>query len=204
MSEIKGKRIVITGGTSGIGLATARLLLAGGARVLVTGRSSIEQAREQLGPSAIVLLSDAASTQDTEKLFARARSDLGGVDLLFLNAGTTAMAPLGDVSEADYDRLFALNTRGAYFAAQKFIPLMSPGSSMVFTTSVANEMGIPGVSAYAATKAALRSAWDAPRKSRGRSRSWPSKRPTRRVRSYRSTAAHRSSSLKSKGPAGCS
>lgn len=156
MGKYEGKRVVITGGTSGVGLATARLLLDEGCRVLVTGRT-LDPARTELGANAIVVESDAASLRDIESLVARAKSEFGTVDLVFLNAGLTRWVPFEAMTEDTYDELFAVNTRGPYFAVQKFAPLMSAGSAVVLTTSVANVKGLPLVSAYSASKAALRS-----------------------------------------------
>jgi NAD(P)-dependent dehydrogenase (short-subunit alcohol dehydrogenase family) len=155
----EGKCAVITGGTSGIGLATAKLLVDGGARVVVTGSSagSVDAAREQLGPGAVVLRSDAASVADLEVLVETVRTELGRVDLLFLNAGASQTLKLGQVTEEDYDRVFALNTRGPFFAVQHLVPLMPAGSSVVLTTSVAHGKGLAASSVYSASKAALRS-----------------------------------------------
>jgi NAD(P)-dependent dehydrogenase (short-subunit alcohol dehydrogenase family) len=157
MGDYGGKRVVITGGTSGIGLATATMLVAGGARVLVTGRTpaSLEAARAALGPDAFVEASDAVSDIDT--LVERAATALGGVDLLVLNAGGTLMATVEDTSEDAFDDLFALNTKAPFFTLQKFLPLMPSGSAVVLTTSVSNSKGIATTSVYSATKAALRS-----------------------------------------------
>lgn len=157
MTEYQGKRVVITGGTSGIGLATAKVLLSRGARVLVTGRTpaSLEKARAALGPGAIVAASDAVS--DIDALVARVAGEFGGVDLLVLNAGGTAAAMVEDTSEAMYDDLFALNAKAPFFTMQKFLPLLPTGSAVVLTTSVSNTRGIASTSVYSATKAALRS-----------------------------------------------
>ena len=156
MSNYDGKRVVITGGTSGIGLATARVLDAGGARVLVTGRTpaSLAAARAALGPRAIVDQRDAA---DADGLADRAASVFGGVDLLVLNAGATVGATIEDTTGDQYDDLFAVNTRAPFFTLQRFVGLMPPGSAVVLTTSVANRKGIAGTSVYSATKATLRS-----------------------------------------------
>lgn len=157
MSSYQDKRVVITGGTSGIGLATARALVAGGARVLVTGRtpSSLEKARTTLGPGAIVEASDAVADIDT--LVGRAEQELGAVDLLVLNAGGTAASTVDDTTEALYDNLFELNTKAPFFTLQKFLPLIPAGGSVVLTTSVSNTKGIATTGVYSATKAALRS-----------------------------------------------
>jgi NAD(P)-dependent dehydrogenase (short-subunit alcohol dehydrogenase family) len=157
MTDHTGKRVVITGGTSGIGLATARLLDTGGARVLVTGRSaaSLDNARAVLGPNAVVVRNDAVSEIDA--LAERVSAELGGVDLLVLNAGATVAATLEDTNEAEFDELFALNVKAPYFTTQRFLPLMPAGSAVVVTTSVSNTKGIAGTAVYSATKAALRS-----------------------------------------------
>jgi len=157
VSDYQNKRVVITGGTSGIGLATAQALVTGGARVLVTGRTpaSLEKARATLGPRAIVQASDAVADIDT--LVSRASRELGAVDLLVLNAGGTAASTVDDTTEALYDNLFELNTKAPFFTLQKFLPLMPAGGSVVLTTSVSNTKGIATTSVYSATKAALRS-----------------------------------------------
>ena len=157
MSTFAGKRVVITGGTSGIGLATAKALVSGGARVLVTGRTaaSLDAARAELGPTAIVEDSDAVT--GIAALADRAAAEFGGVDLLVLNAGGTLMTTLDDTTEASYDQLFDLNAKAPFFTLQRFLPLMPAGSAVVLTTSVSHVKGIAGTSVYSATKAALRS-----------------------------------------------
>jgi len=159
MGIYDGKRVVITGGTSGIGLAAASLFLNGGARVLVTGRTeaTLGSARKALGPKVIVVESDATSLADIDALAARVKSELGTVDALFVNAGITRFAAFESMTEAIYDEVFAVNAKGAYFTVQKLAPLMTEGGAVVVTTSVVNRMGFPMVSAYAASKAALRS-----------------------------------------------
>ncbi len=159
MGIYDGKRAVITGGTSGIGLATAKLLIDGGARVLVTGRTQalLDAAKAELGASAVVVSSDAASLADVDALAERAKSEFGALDLAFLNAGVTSTAPFEGMTEQAYDELFAINVKSAYFTAQRLAPLMAEGSAIVLTTSIANVKGIPMASAYSASKAALRS-----------------------------------------------
>lgn len=159
MSRYDGKRVVITGGTSGIGLAAAKLLVNDGARVLVTGRTKarLDLASEQLGPKAIVVKSDASSLYDIDALAARVKSELNTLDALLICSGQTRFVPFDSVTEETYDDLFAVNTKGSYFTVQKLAPLMNKGSAVVFTTAIANVLGNPMISVYSATKAALRS-----------------------------------------------
>jgi NAD(P)-dependent dehydrogenase (short-subunit alcohol dehydrogenase family) len=159
MGRYDGKRVVITGGTSGMGLATAKLLTGEGARVLVTGRTktTLEAAAEELGKNAIVMASDATSLTDIDTLAGKVKSELGALDLLFANAGFGRFVPFESMTEAVYDEMLALNAKGPYFAVQRLAPLMPQGSAVVFTTTIANEKGMPMISAYAAAKAALRS-----------------------------------------------
>ena len=159
MGRFDGKSVVVTGGSSGFGLATAKLLVGEGARVLITGRTraTLDAAREQLGGHAVAVQSDAASLPDIDLLVERVAAELGTVDALFVNAGVTGFVPFASVTEELYDHLFAVNAKGPYFTVQKLAPLLAPGSGVVLTTSVANAKGLPMVSAYAASKAALRS-----------------------------------------------
>lgn len=159
MGNYNDKRVVITGGTSGIGLATAKLLVDEGARVLITGRTqaTLESARKQLGDNAIAVQSDAASLTDIDSLADRVKVEFGALDALFVNVGVTRFTPFESVSEEVFDEQLTVNAKGPYFVVQKLAPLLSAGSGVVFTTSVANVLGIPMISAYAASKAALRS-----------------------------------------------
>jgi NAD(P)-dependent dehydrogenase (short-subunit alcohol dehydrogenase family) len=158
MMRYEGKRVVVIGGTSGMGFATACYLLDEGARVVVTGRveQDLRTAREKLG-QALVVKSDSSSSPEIRALPAKIAENLGRIDLLFVNAGINVSAPLEQTSEEAYDRAFAVNTKGPYFTVQSLAPLVVDGGAIVFTTSVANVRGLPGASAYAATKAAVRS-----------------------------------------------
>jgi NAD(P)-dependent dehydrogenase (short-subunit alcohol dehydrogenase family) len=158
MGKYDGKTVVITGGTSGFGLTTAEHLLGEGARVLVTGhtKATLDAARERLG-GAVVVDSDAASLSDIDALADRVKTEFGTVDMLFVNAGVSRFALFEATPEAMYDEVLAVNTKGPYFTVQKLAPLLAEGSGVVLTTSVANVKGLPMVSAYSASKAALRS-----------------------------------------------
>ncbi|GGM17895.1 short-chain dehydrogenase [Streptomyces fumigatiscleroticus] len=153
------KNAVITGGSSGIGFATAKLLVDGGARVVITGRSrtTLDAATERLGKNALAVRSDVASLPDLDALAARVRDELGTVEALFVNAGITTAMPFASTTEEMYDESFAINVKGAFFTVQKLAPLLSTGAGVVLTTSAANVMGMQDVSVYAAGKAALRS-----------------------------------------------
>jgi NAD(P)-dependent dehydrogenase (short-subunit alcohol dehydrogenase family) len=159
MERYQDKKVVIIGGTSGMGLATAKMLLDEGARVLVTGRSraGLESAEKQLGKDALVVSSDARSLTDIDALAFRAKAEFDTFDLLFVNAGFSIPTPLGSVTEAVYDEMFNLNAQGPFFAVQKLVPLLNRRGSVVLTTSVANVKGLPGQATYGAAKAALRS-----------------------------------------------
>ncbi len=159
MNRFKGKTAVITGGTAGIGLATARLFINEGARVIVTGRAAatIKTAQAELGDHAIAVRSDATSLTDMDALATKVKEAFGKLDVLFVNAGYGQFVPFEQVTEEVYDEMLNLNAKGPYFIVQKLVPLMPEGSSVVFTTSLANVKAVPTLSAYGAAKAALRS-----------------------------------------------
>ena len=159
MDRFKGKTALITGGTTGIGLATAKLFINEGARVIVTGRAAatIKTAQAELGDNAIVVRSDATSLPDMDALAAKVKETFGKLDVLFVNAGYGHFVPFEQVTEQIYDEMLNLNAKGPYFIVQKLVPLMPEGSSVVFTTSLANAKAVPTLSAYGAAKAALRS-----------------------------------------------
>jgi NAD(P)-dependent dehydrogenase (short-subunit alcohol dehydrogenase family) len=159
MNRFKGKTALITGGTTGIGLATAKLFINEGARVIVTGRAAatIKTAQADLGDNAIVVRSDATSLPDMDALAKTVKETFGKLDVLFVNAGYGRFIPFESVTEEVYDEMLNLNAKGPYFIAQKLVPLMPEGSSVVFTTSMANVKAVAPLSAYSAAKAALRS-----------------------------------------------
>ena len=153
------KRAVITGGGSGIGLAMAKLLVDGGGRVLITGRSrtTLDSAVEQLGKNAVAVRSDVASLSDLDALAGQVKSELGGIDALFVNAGIAPLTPFQSTTEQAFDEVHAINVKGAYFTVQKLAPLLGAGAGVVLTTSIANTIGMLDTSVYSASKAALRS-----------------------------------------------
>lgn len=159
MTRLAGKKALITGGTSGIGLATAQLFQEEGAQVAVTGRNAegLARARQILGDDAMVLSSDAGRLDDIEHLMAEVGQAFGKLDILFLNAGLAKPGSLEKVTEADFDELIAINLKGVFFAVQKALPLLSHGASVIVTTSIANRVASPNASIYAATKAGTRS-----------------------------------------------
>jgi NAD(P)-dependent dehydrogenase (short-subunit alcohol dehydrogenase family) len=157
--RLDGKTAVITGGNSGIGLATAREFVAQGARVLITGRDeeTLAQAVAELGEAGSGVRADVGKMADIDRIVDAAREALGHVDVLFVNAGMARFAPLADVPEAGYDEIFNVNVKGAYFTVQKLLPLLAEGASVVFNGSISGSIGMPASSVYAASKAAVRS-----------------------------------------------
>ncbi|WLE58181.1 SDR family oxidoreductase [Burkholderia plantarii] len=157
MSRLQGKRTLITGGTSGIGLETARQFLAEGARVIVTGNQpdSIERARAELGPEVRVLRADSASVADQQQLARTVAEHYGQLDVAFLNAGVAVWAPVEQWDEAGFDRSFAINVKGPYFLIQALLPVFANPASVIHNTSINAHAGAARSSVYAATKAAL-------------------------------------------------
>lgn len=158
-SRFAGWNAVITGGTSGIGLATARQLCDGGARVVVTGRTdgSAAAARADLGANAVAVRSDAGCPEDLDALVDRVRAEIGRLDLVFLNAGITRHVPLTHMPVSAFDEVLAVNARAPFLGAQKLAPLVKRGGSIVFNGSIAAARGYAGLGAYAASKAAVQS-----------------------------------------------
>lgn len=159
MIRYGGKNVVITGGSSGLGLAAARHLVRHGARVMVTGRNrdTLDDAARQLGGAGIAVQSDASSLAAIDDLAVRVRSHFGTVHALIVNAGIGSFDPFFAVTEQTFDDVFAINTKGPFFTVQKLAPMLAEGSGVVLTTSIANQTGWDSLSVYSASKAALRS-----------------------------------------------
>jgi len=156
--KLEGKIAVVTGGTTGIGFATAKRFVEEGATVVLTGRNpdTLEAARAELGEGVDVMQSDASKEEDVRALFETVVEKHGKVDVLFLNAGIAKFAPWEHHSVADFDRMFEINVKGPWLAIKYGSPALSDGASVIATTSIANQTGMAGMSGYAATKAALR------------------------------------------------
>jgi len=159
MSKHAGKVAVVTGGTSGIGLATAQLLAEEGAYVFVTGRREAEVAAAgaALGARGTAIRADVAVPADLDRLYDRVKRERDGVDILFANAGIVERAPLGELTEEHFDRVFGINVKGVVFTVQKALPLLRSGGSIILNASVTGSTGAAALSIYSATKAAVRS-----------------------------------------------
>jgi NAD(P)-dependent dehydrogenase (short-subunit alcohol dehydrogenase family) len=157
MNRLEGKRALITGGTSGIGLETARQFIAEGARVAVTGTNpkTLEEAAKVLGTSALIVRADAGDIAAQADLARQLKAAFGGIDAVFVNAGVADFRPLEQWDAAGFDRSFEINVRGPFFLIQALLPLLSDPSSIVLNTSINAHIGMPASSVYAATKAAL-------------------------------------------------
>jgi NAD(P)-dependent dehydrogenase (short-subunit alcohol dehydrogenase family) len=159
MDRLKGKRALITGGTSGIGLETARQFLREGARVAVTGTNpeTLAVARKELGPDVVVIKADAADVAGQKTLAEAVKKAFGGLDIVFVNAGIALLKPLEAWDERDFDRVFDINVKGPYFLLQALLPILANPASIILNTSVNAHIGMPNSSVYAASKAALQS-----------------------------------------------
>lgn len=159
MKRLEGKVAVVTGGNSGIGLATAKQFRDEGARVAISGRSqkTLDEAAKELGKDALVVQADVSKLEDTDKLFSAVQKRFGKIDVLFVNAGIAKFVPIDQVSEAHYDEIFDINTKGAYFTIRKALPYLNDGASIILNTSVVSHKGFPAASVYSGTKAAMRS-----------------------------------------------
>lgn len=159
MKRLEGKVAVVTGGNSGIGLATARRFQLEGARVAISGRNkkTLDEAVKTIGNGVLAIQADVAKLADLDKLYTEISKKMGKIDVLFVNAGIAKNVPLAETPESVFDEQFDINIKGAYFTIQKAVPLLNDGASIILNTSVVDNRGTPGTSAYAATKAALRS-----------------------------------------------
>ncbi|RXH09357.1 SDR family oxidoreductase [Bradyrhizobium guangzhouense] len=157
-NRLAGKIALVTGGSSGIGLATAKLFVAEGAFVFITGRrqEELDVASAALGPNAMAIQGDIARIPDIDRTIEMIRSRKGRLDILFANAGIGEFAPIGSISESHFDKTFGVNVKGTLFTVQKSLTLMPDGSSIVLNASITGVKGLPAFSVYAASKAALR------------------------------------------------
>lgn len=159
MPKLDGRVALVTGGTSGIGLAAAKALAAEGAHMYITGRRERELAAavEEIGRNAIGVRGDVSNVGDLERLYAQIRDEKGRLDILFANAGIAKYAALGNITEELYDSIFNVNVKGVLFTVQKGLPLMPEGASIILNASVVGSKGLSSNSVYSATKAAIRS-----------------------------------------------
>jgi NAD(P)-dependent dehydrogenase (short-subunit alcohol dehydrogenase family) len=157
MGKLKGKVAVVTGGNSGIGLATAKEFAEQGARVVISGRDqkTLDQAAKELGGDVLAVRADVAKLADIDKLFAAVRAKFGRIDVLFVNAGIGKFLPFEQVTEEFYDATIDVNLKGAFFTIQKALPLLAEGASIVLNTSINAHIGMPNSSVYSASKAGL-------------------------------------------------
>jgi NAD(P)-dependent dehydrogenase (short-subunit alcohol dehydrogenase family) len=157
--KLTGKVAVVTGGNSGIGLATAKRFVAEGAHVFITGRrqNELDAAVKQIGENVTGVQGDVSNLADLDRLYAMVKKQKGCIDILFANAGFGEFAKLGEISEAHFDKTFGINVKGLLFTVQKALPLFQDGGSIILNASIAGSKGIEAFSVYSATKAAVRS-----------------------------------------------
>jgi NAD(P)-dependent dehydrogenase (short-subunit alcohol dehydrogenase family) len=175
MGKLQGKVAVVTGGTEGIGLATATLFAMEGAYVFITGRrkKELDEAVKTIGSNVSGVQGDVAKLSDLDRLYETVANVKGRIDVVFANAGVGEFVPMGEISEEHFDKLFSVNVRGTLFTVQKALPLMNDGGSIILNGSVASAKGTPAFGVYAASKAAIRSFV----------RTWTSDLKDRRIRS---------------------
>ena len=156
--KLEGKIAVVTGGTSGIGLATAKRFVAEGAVVFITGRrqAELDRAAEEIGPNAVAVRADSSNLTDLDRLYSRVKMEKGRIDILFANAGIGEFATLGEITEEHYGKMFNTNVKGVLFTVQKAVPLFRDGGSIILNASTVASMGTPAFGVYSATKAAVR------------------------------------------------
>ncbi len=156
--KLEGKIAVVTGGSTGIGLATAKLFAAEGAHVFITGRrkAELDAAVSAIGANSTGVQADSSKLQDLDRLFETVKAQKGRIDVLFSNAGGGGMLPLGSITEKQYDDTFNSNVKGVLFTVQKALPLLAKGASIIVTSSTTSIKGTPNFSVYSASKAAVR------------------------------------------------
>lgn len=159
MTKLSGKVAIVTGATSGMGLDTAKLFLKEGAKVVLTGRSQqkLDALKDELTGDYLLVKADAASSTDSHSLIKQTVDTFGKIDILFLNAGIFKAIPIGSLDEAQFDEIYNINVKGPLFTVNTAVPYLNEGASVIFNTSVSNVKGMPGVSIYGSSKAALRS-----------------------------------------------
>jgi NAD(P)-dependent dehydrogenase (short-subunit alcohol dehydrogenase family) len=159
MSRLRGKIGLVTGGSSGIGLATAKQFVNEGAYVFITGRRKpdLDGAAKEVGRNVTAVLGDVSCLEDLDRLFAQIRREKGKLDIVFANAGIAKYSPLGEISEEVYNSIFDINVKGMLFTVQKALPLMPDGGSIILNASIVGSKGLPANCVYSATKAAVRS-----------------------------------------------
>ena len=159
MAKLSGKIALITGGNSGIGLASAKAFVAEGAQVIITGRrqAALDAAVAEIGPSAVGVQGDVSKLADLDRLYVEVAERFGHLDIVFANAGGLSLSPFEAVTPEQFDREFDVNVRGVFFTVQKSLPLLRDGGAVILTSSVAHYTGNPGYSVYASAKAAVRS-----------------------------------------------
>lgn len=159
MGKLDGKVAVVTGGNGGIGFAAAKQFASDGAYVFITGRrkEELERAAKDIGQNVTTVQGDVSNLADIDRLYAVVRETKGHVDIIFANAGIAESLPLGSITEEHFDRHFDVNVKGALFTVQKGLPLLRDGGVVLMTSSIVGSKGLPDVSVYSATKAALRS-----------------------------------------------
>ena len=159
MKKFEGKVAVITGGNSGIGLATAQQFVSEGAYIFITGRrqSELDAAVKQIGENVSSVQGDVSNLEDLDRLYAKVKEQKGMIDILFANAGVGELSLLGTITEAQFDKIFSVNVKGLLFTVQKALPLFRDGGSIILNASIGGSKGIVATSVYSATKAAIRS-----------------------------------------------
>ena len=158
-NKLEGKIAVITGGNSGIGLATAKRFVSEGAYVFITGRrqKELDIALSEIGKNVVGIQGDVSNLEDLDRLYNTVKDQKGHLDILFANAGIAQFAPLGEISEEHFDNIFRINVKGLLFTVQKTLPLFQNGGSIILNASIGSSKGVQESSVYSATKAAVRS-----------------------------------------------